>query len=237
MPMKRLFATVALIVLTTLPVSTSTASQASYCADIAAYIEMVDTRMADEMHALVTTPGWVEDAQRTEGLLQVAPDGEINPLVEYLAVPGVVLAGFDQAEIPERAMPLHESAAAYWATSSDMIQAMVKDGPSASYSFLQTLDTAAGENIAAQEEIVAACPEIPESYEESRIRLETMFAVLDSEDDPGLLADATPEDLEGMGFFFLFFGEEAVAVREPAQVSTPAIVTAPTPATVGTPED
>jgi hypothetical protein len=237
MRMKRLLGMITLVLVTSLsPVAAAPASaQASGCSDIAAYIDMVDTQVADEMHTVVTAPGWVEDAQRTEWLLDgdSTRDGRPNPLVQYLSVPGVVLAAIDPADIPEGAGPLHESATTYWVTNSSMIEAMVKDGPSASFPFLETLDKAAAENNTAQADIVEQCPEIPESYKDARDRLDSLFAVLDGEGDPGLLANTTPEDLEGMGFFFLFFGEEDVEANRVAADSTPTTVK-PIPAT---PED
>jgi hypothetical protein len=237
MRMKRLLGMIALVLVTPLsPVTASPASaQASDCADIAAYIDMVDTQVAEEMHTVVTEPGWVEDAQRTEGLLDGNSTrvGRPNPLVQYLSVPGVVLAGIDPADIPESVVPLHESATTYWVTNSRMIEAMVKDGPSASFPFLETLDDAAMENIAAQADIVEQCPEIPESYEDAQARLDTLFAVLDEDGDPGFLVDATPADLEGMGFFFLFFGEEEIEADRVTPDRAPATVK-PIPAT---PED
>jgi hypothetical protein len=139
-------------------------------------------------------------------------------------VPGVVLAGIDPADVPESAEPLHESATTYWVTTADMIEAMVKDGPSASFPFLETLENAAMENIAAQADIVEQCPELPESYDDDQVRLDALFAILDEGGDPGLLANSTLADLEGMGFFFLFFGEEEIEADRITVESTPATV-------------
>lgn len=242
MLMTRLFATIALAALMTLPASTATATQDTDCEDISAYIEMVDMRAVEEMHALVTEPGWAEEAQIAAETLNASGSDienltveELQPLLDYIAIPGMVLDGIDASDVPEGAVGLHESATRYWGSSRDMLDAVLEEGSGAAFPFLEIIETSSQENLAAQADISQQCPEIPVSYEVSQDRLDTLFEVIDGEGDPELLADASPEDLEGMGFFFLFFAEETAFAREPAQVSTPAMK--PRPVTVSTPED
>jgi hypothetical protein len=143
----------------------------------------------------------------------------------------------DPADVPEAALPLHESARDYWLATEDMLGDIVEEDPDAAFPFMQIIETASAENIVAQQGIADHCPGLIESYEDDRERVDLLFGLLYGQGDPGVLADPTPEDLKGIGFSFLFFAEEALEVGEPARVSTPAVVTAPSPATVGTPED
>jgi hypothetical protein len=233
---KSLFVAIALAVIAMLPVAATTAAQDSVCGDISDYIDMVDTQVGAEMHALVTQPGWAEDAQFAAEALN-ASDGDldnvsvevIQPLLEYIAVPGTVLDGFDLKDVPDAALPLHESARDYWLATGDMFDAMMNEGPGAIFPFLETIETYTTENLAAQEEILELCPELPESYADAQARLSELFEVVDGEGDPATLAEATLEDMDGMGYFYLFFGEEEVSAREPAQVSTPVIAPVSTP--------
>lgn len=244
MSMKRLFTMIALVVLTTLPASTATAAtptaQGVDCGEIAAYIDMVDAQVVDEMHALVTTPGWAEDAQMASEALnsgnQVIANLSVplmQPLLDYLAIPGEVLSGIGPKDVPASALPLHESATVYWVTNSEIYVALLEDPDEVSYADVTVIETATTENVAAQDAITGQCPEIPESYADAQVRLNTLFALLDGEGDAGPLADATTEDLEGMGFFFLFFADETVEARGVTAGSTPTTVN-PMPAT---PED
>lgn len=242
MSFTRLLAIIGVVIMAILPASGAMTSQISDtdCDDIAAYIDMVDAEVAEEMHALVTTPGWEEDAQGAIEAMN-AGDAEIDhlsvpmmqPLLDFLAIPGEVLAGIDPKDVPASALPLHDSATVYWVTNSEVYVALLEDPDTISYANVEVLEEAMTDNIAAQDAITEQCPEIPESYTDDQARLETLFAVLDRDGDPGLLADATLADLEGTGFFFLFFGEEEIEAKNVTVGSTP-VTMEPQPAT---PED
>lgn len=228
MPVKRLLATIALTLTIGVPTIASVNARDSNCDVIAGYIEMVDTRIAEEMHALVTERDWATDAQVAAEILNTGDveditAEELDPLIAYIGIPGSVLSEIDPADVPEGAMSLHESATDYWVASAGLMEGLTTGE---TFAYLEPMETATEENLATQDDISAQCPEIPESYEDDQNRLDTRFTVLDGEADPAILAESSLEDLDGMGYFFLFFGEEE-AVAEPVVASTPATVSTP----------
>jgi hypothetical protein len=233
--MKWLLTIIALVVVTSMTSQTSVATQANDCADIAAYIHNIDSRMVEEMHALVTAPGWAAEAQAAAVARNASDEAfteeNIEPLLAYLAVPVTALRDFDPAQVPDGARQLHESATDYWLAIEDTYDAMLDDDLPGVVRVTRKIESAMERNLVAHKEIIATCPEILEPYEEVPEQHTNLVAVMGGEGDPELLAHASVEELAGIGIGFVF-------VHDPASVSAETDGT-PTPAeqVSSTPED
>lgn len=220
------------------------------CDAIDAYLDDVDTAITAEVHALVTAPGWTDDAGEAVALLEragadtsgIAPD-EISALTDLFAVTGDVLSAMDPDTIPGSAAPLHAASTAFWVAMPDWLLAMLTGDTDAGQDASATLDARSREAATAVGAIDDACPGLLDSHLDNAGQLGALFDLLDS---PGAnldaLANATLEDLDGIGVYFLILPESwslgvaapvATPVREPATVKpvSPASTPVATPGT------
>lgn len=227
--MKRVIATVLLVMMGSL--STAHADQPIDCGEVSTYLEMVDARMVEEVFAVVSAPGWAEGASEAQDVL-ASTDGtyegvsreDVAPMLDYLGVPGKVLTSIEATDVPESTSELHESAAAYWSESMDMIETAVNDGTLAGTPRVAHFEALIARNIAAQDELRSSCSDVVQPYEERQEALADFFAVLGTEDGAAAFEAVTPADLQGVGYSFLFFAEPPVEARHVTVNSTPVVV-------------
>ncbi len=189
------------------------AAQGVDCDAIAGYIETVEILMIEEMLALVTGPEWGSDAKaalddiETRGMESMTSE-TLAPLLAYIGIPGEVLTGMDIDDVPEAALPLHESATQFWLSISVSRAAAFDGDDAAMMEEFAAMEEAFEAGIAAQVAIFDSCPDILASFEDARASLDPFFNALYSSDDIVVLQEATADDLDGLGSYYLFFAAE-----------------------------
>lgn len=229
--MKRLLACLLLALVGCVAPTATMASRSVDCGDVATYLEEIDIRMAEALLVVISDPEWAPAAQ--EALEAIEESGgdvgnltmeEVQPLLTYLGVSGKVLMNVDSAEVPDSVRDLHESATEYWVMTVEMVEAVFADGPGAASDYTEDLDAITTRNLSSQEELRASCADALAPYEERETELDTFFDVLDGDSDLSAFAEATLDDLGGVGYVTLFFADEP-AQSVPATVKQPVIAT------------
>ena len=228
--MRRLLACALLLMTGMLFASPAYAVQGVNCDDIAAYLLEVDARSAEHVFAVISDPAWQASAETAIAKAETLEDGmialsreEAEPMIQYLAVGHTVLSGIEPETIPDDARELHDSATEYWAMMNDLFTSIFKDGPFAAFAYLEQMESLTNWNWAAQEEIRTACPDVIAPYVDRLDELTKFFAVMDGEGDMTSIRSSTVEDVQGMGYTYLFFADEEDVTGPPASpVSTPA---------------
>ena len=228
--MRRLIAYLLVLIAASPAAAGAASAQDDACEDVAACITRVDASIGEGMAALDEHRGFRDafaaavdtSATSSTGFLAL-PQGEQEALIAYLRMPGEALAGMDADPIPDEVRVLHDSAAAYWTLMPEMMQTIAGEGPSAAMPFFEDLETASRENVDAQEGLRAACPGEVSAWADAYAQL--------GAPGPGTPAagfltvwDRHAEDnVEGLGYPFLFFAtDDAVNAATPA-AATPAI--------------
>lgn len=228
--MKTLVTIIALLLAATFVTPSPAAAQDLDCDAIGGYFDEVDATMAKEIHAVVTSPGWAEDARDITEVMNAAGSStedvdaaDIQPLLELFSVPSTVLTGMDEETIPNDALALHESAIGFWDTIPGWIGAELDGDDDAWEASMADLAAYAKDNGAAQAAIDAACPGLIDGYMGNVEALGSLFDGLDgAEGTPVALAQISPEDLDGIGVYFLIMpAGMGGAFAEPATVAAP----------------
>ena len=213
-----------------MPSAATATAQDLDCDAIDGYLDEVDAVMANEVHALVTRPGWVEDARDITRMMNTAGSSsdevsadDIAPLLELFAIPHAVLSAMDADAVPDDALALHESAVGFWEIMPDWINAELAGDEDAWKAAMAELAASGEDNTRAQAGIDASCPGLIDGHMDNVDALGALFDGLEAEaGTPVALAISFPEDLDGMGVYFLVMpAGMAGAFAEPASVATP----------------
>lgn len=242
--MRSLFAIVALVLATTVMAPSPVAAEAADCVAINVYFDEVDSAMATEVHALVTTPGWAEDARGASLILAQGgptgefPDSDMEPILDFLTIPAEVLSEIEEDAIPEEARPLHESAIGFWTTFPEWSKANFGGDPEAMTTTNDAMASYANDSADAVDAIDAACPGLLDDRLANIGHLDSLFDELDAKDgDPDLLANASLEEFEGIGVEFLIMPAGMAFIFEPLPPVAPVASSDADPATIPTPAD
>lgn len=224
--MKSLITIIALLLVASVATPAPAVARELDCDSIAGYLDHVDTAMADEVHAVVTAPGWAEDAQgltNTGGASEDVTAETVEPLLRLFSIPASVLGEMDADDIPDDALALHESAVGFWDTLPRWIAAEIDGDEAAWEAAMVDLGAYGEDNGEAQAAIDDACPGLIEGYMDNVDALGVMFDELDGNDGtPVALAESSPEDLDGIGVYFLVMPSGmAGAFAQPDAVATP----------------
>jgi hypothetical protein len=224
----------ALLVVPTIGISASAQTrEALDCADVAAYLETVDTALAEQFHALVNDPDWLEGYGPAQERIDrwgstdkpMDPD-EIQPVLDYIGIAVPVLDAIDADDVPERMRNIHETAIDYWTAVPEMFASMVGHDPETIYAYLDNIDALTEQNMLAQITVRVECAETIAPYLEHERGIARLLASAE-DGDFETLQSATEADLEGIGIFFLFFADypEPMEIVIHKTESTPQIVT------------
>lgn len=238
--MTKLVTMIALLMMSTLVVTSPASAQDVDCDAIAAYLDEVDTTITAEVHALVTGPGWADDVRGVLGIVNAggSPTEDVSgediaPLMDLFSVPRDVLSAMEPSAVPDDARALHDSAIGFWETMPLLIMAELNSDDDAMDAALNDLVSFAPANAQAQQTIGTACPGLIEAELENMDVIGALFDTLDSGSaTPVAMANATIADLDGVGVYFLIMpggigpglagpGPVATPVREPARVTAP----------------
>jgi hypothetical protein len=133
-------------------------------------------------------------------------------------MPGEALAAIDAEDIPDEASDLHGSAVAYWSVMPEMMQAIADESPSAAMPFLADLETASGENVAAQEALIAACPDDVTAWADAFDRLSDAGPGTPAADLLSVWDQLGDDDPEGLGYPVLFLDNDDDAATPAASL-------------------
>jgi hypothetical protein len=206
-----------------------TASQAVDCQEVSAYFGRVDEAIVGGMAELIERPGFEEDfeqasqksAENDAGFLALSP-GERKVVIGMLSVPGDALVPMEEDEIPDAVRDLHDSAAKMWVLMPEMMRAISDDGPSAGLIHAGKMESAANDNLLAQETLTAACPGEVDAYAAKAGSTNASGDVFGN-DLFTFWGDVASKDMEGIGYEILFFAtEEEVIDAAPGAIAPPA---------------
>jgi hypothetical protein len=227
-PLKQLITIIALLFMASLAPHQSAVARDPHCDAIGDYLDTVDTLLAEEVHALVTEPGWAQDAYDATSSLNDGADfedlsaGEIEPLIELLAIPGDVLISIEPEDIPEDATSFHESSTGFWITLIKWLEANVAGDSTEVTAALASMEQFANDNADAQAAIAEDCAGLLDSRMENVEKLGFLFDLLGpGKGDPEALANTSVEDFEGIGVYFLV-APQGWALASATPVRTPA---------------
>lgn len=190
------------------------ASRTADCQDVSRYFEQVDDGVIGGMAELIDLPGFREHFAAADRKTDSDGPGffalstaEREAIIAYLGMPGDALGSMDDAAIPDDVRDLHDSATKYWTLMADMMEAVSDDGPSAAMPYLNRLDRATSDNLAAQQAIGDACADEVEAYAGMS---QNLYASSDPfrDDLLDVWEDPDPEALRGVGYNFLFHAVE-----------------------------
>lgn len=183
------------------------------CADVAAYLQDLDQLMFDPMADLFTDEDWLEDMDRMSrkadandsGILTLTEE-EMQPFIDIITIPGDTLLDYPEGDIPELALPLHESAMSYWLLMPAMMRSIASGGVFAAIAFTEDMEAAVAANNIAVQNLRVACPALVS--EQTDPSLESVFDVALEDGADIDLDDVDASDLTGFAFSILALPSE-----------------------------
>lgn len=139
--------------------------ESAVCGDVRSYFQDLDKQIFDEMRVYLEDEDWVKDMERMSrkananesGLLTLS-ESEMQPFIDIISVPGDVLLDYPEDQIPDLVRPLHDSGMSYWLMMPAMMRTISTGGVFAAMIFVEDMEAASTDNLAALGSLEAACP-------------------------------------------------------------------------------
>lgn len=144
-----------------------TSADQSVCGDVEVYLAELDRLLFEGWKPYLEDEEWVSEMERAvrksdasdSGFMTLTPE-EMEPMIEFISVPGDVLLDFPEGDIPDIVAPLHESALAYWLIMPAMLSSVSTGGVFEALAFVEDLESAAITNSDGMADLTAECPDL-----------------------------------------------------------------------------